>query len=190
MMRQKTLCTVFVCLLVAGFCVTALAVDTSPYLMSDFYTVTGTTNASYTSFFIMNPTPIELTVLAAFYNEDGVFSSCVSAVLGGNETWQVSLRGIDVPLNGAAKFFAFPAGTRKFDPNVVIGGIKRETDCDWSYGDGAWVWFVREANMKAVTINSSTIGEFTNILKKVCPQYQGTYTMPQTYCEALPPPKT
>jgi hypothetical protein len=203
-MRQKTLRLILACLLVAGFAVTASALDTSPYLASDFYTDTYELDA-YTSFFIVNPTPVPLRVLAAFYNEDGVFSTCVSNMLTGNTTWNVDVRNIPVPDYGTAKFFAFPANTMKFDPNAVIGGFKQEIDCDYvmtgayTYTDGplitetvqvgyeySWIDRVREANIKAVTINSATIGEFADILKRVCPQYNGSYIRPKDYCEALP----
>jgi hypothetical protein len=201
-MRQNTLCVAFACFLVAGFAVTASAVDTSPYLASDFYTQTHSFD-EYTSFFIVNPTHVPLKVLAAFYAASGIFSACVSAVLEGNETWQVSVRDIEVPMYGAAKFFAFPASTMKFDPNAVIGGFKQEIDCEYVMTDAYtqtgpsgdelisqynWVDRVREVNIKAVTINSSTIGEFADILKKACPPYQGSYIRPRAYCEALPVP--
>jgi hypothetical protein len=222
-MRQKSLCMILACLLVAGFAIAASATDTSPYLVSDFYTDTLELDA-YTSFFIVNPTPIELTVFAAFYDSDGVFSTCRYYNLDGNETWNVDIRNLPVPETGTAKFFAFPlptaklglspkffafpVSTLKFDPNAVIGGFKQEIDCDYVMtgafteiiGTGPitstvnlvteynWVDRVREVNIKAVTINSSTTGEFADILKRPCTYYTGEYIRPRDYCATLPKP--
>jgi hypothetical protein len=193
------------CLLpaVLGLCLfggMAQAQDTSPYLA-------GFWSESSNSFQIVNPTTKPLTVYAIFYNAyGGPYSGteCHKQYLPANGRVSIQSKGTKDYEFGAAKFFAFPAGTKKFDPNAVIGGFKQEIDCDYvmtgAYtqtgpsGDEliftySWIDRVREANIKAVTINSSTIGEFTDILKKVCPQYNGSYIRPKDYCEALPLPE-
>jgi hypothetical protein len=204
-MRHRCTILALALVLVAGFAGHSGAVDTSPYLVSDWFT--DTTNLdSYSSWFIINPTPVDMVVVAAFYSTAGVFSDCVrSGILSGNDTWWLSMPNLrmplpeaDNPLLGVVKFFAFPVvrgQPPRFDPNAVIGGIKQEVDCDLNTDRGMWVAHVREVNLKAVTINSSTIGEFQAIMGRfgTCQLFPGTQNEyrdrgPQQYCNALPLP--
>jgi len=205
-MRHRYTILALALILVAGFAASSAAVDTSPYLVSNWYTDTWE-HDEYTSFFIINPMPIPIVVYAAFYSASGVFSGCVYSMIDGNDTWWLATRevpqvahGVPGPyslVEGTVKFFAFPIvrdTAPKFDPNAVIGGIKQSVDCDWMYDDyeSSWYWVakVSEANIKAVTINSSTIGEFTEILgrRATCQRFPGTqneYMAPQKYCNQL-----
>lgn len=194
-MRHKSISIILACLLVAGIAATVSAVDTSPYLVSNWY-IDAYENDEYMAFFIANPTPIPLVVYAAFYTTTGAFSTCVYNVLQGNDTWSFATGDIAAisPENGwyegTVKFFAFPQTTSKFDPNAVIGGFKQYVDCDMTEYNESGVWYanVSEANMKAVTLNSSTIGEFQAILGKNCSPLGSTYIAPQDYCSQLPLP--
>jgi hypothetical protein len=201
-MRHRYTILALAIILVAGFAAHSGAVDTSPYLVSNWYTDTSEFD-EYTSFFIINPTPIPLVVYAAFYTASGVFSGCVYSTIDGNDAWFLSTREIPATgptdsgwVNGTAKFFAFPrviGAAPKFDPNAVIGGIKQSVDCDWMYDEyyAEWGWVARvsEANMKAVTISSSTIGEFQEVLRRSCAPLGSVYITPQAYCDLLPKPQ-
>jgi hypothetical protein len=136
--------TVLCLVLAAGL---ASAQDTSPYLV-------GAWNEGINWVTIINPTTKPLTVYAVVYSEGQ----------------PVLCRRVDIPPNGLVgdyagdegwfgtmKFFAFPQGTMKFDPNAVIGGFQGK---DWWQPYG---WTSSEANLKAVTINSYTIREFSMI---------------------------
>jgi len=203
-------------LLVAGVAASVAAQDTSPYLVSDWYTDTRELD-EYVSWFVVNPTPVRLAVYAAFYNYTGSFSGCVYSLIDGNDTWWLTTRSLPFPVGenpyGTAKFFAFPAlpnTAPKFDPNAVIGGFKQTVDCDYiltnAYTETIpfsstvilvkeydWIAKVSEANMKAVTINSATIGEFQALLARragcvLMPGTPNEYISPRDYCATLPPP--
>jgi hypothetical protein len=134
-------CLAALCLVImAGF---APALDTSPYLLGSYNELTEVT--------IINPTTKWLTVYAIAYSGGGPVAC-----------WQD-----DIPPNGVVigggkatggfgtlKIFAFPQGTRKFDPNAVIGGYQAK----WLSADAR-----SEAGLKGVTINSYTIQEFSGI---------------------------
>jgi hypothetical protein len=120
MCKRVTLCclSVLCFILAAGV---ASSQDTSPYLLGVF-------NEYDNVVTIANPTTKWLTVYDIIY-------------WGGNP---VVCRQRDIPSNGLVsdydgesnafgmmKFFAFPQGTRKFDPNAVIGGSKQEVSCAW-----------------------------------------------------------
>jgi len=164
------------------------AFDTSPYLAgtwgSGLSTIMIQNSGPPTplvvfpiNYFIGNPTTKALDVFAAFYTSQGVFTECVYTTLQPNGSWYLydgAIRGassLDFP--GTVKFFAFPTGTKKFDPNAVIGGFQQELlpaiYFGYSYVPGCQVV---EANLKAVTINSSTIGEFTQVPWAKCNQWQ------------------
>ena len=147
------------CLVMAaiGLCLfggTAQAQDTSPYLA-------GFWSEGDNDFQIVNPTTKPLTVYAIFYdvNEGPIVGmECFKQYLPANGRWSVDPDGDNDGIFGTAKFFAFPAGTRKFDPNAVIGGFQRK-----EYGDGSDYHYYLESNLKAVTINSYTLREFSMI---------------------------
>jgi hypothetical protein len=138
-------CLSALCLvLAAGF---TSAQDTSPYLA-------GAWNEERNWVTIINPTTKPLTVYAVLYS-DGVPVLCQRADIRPN-----GLIGGYAGLPdafGTMKFFAFPQGTMKFDPNAVIGGFQGK---DWWHPFGL---VSSEANLKAVTINSYTIREFSMI---------------------------
>lgn len=144
------------CLLLAavGLCVfagMAQAQDTSPYLV-------GFWSDQYNDFTILNPTTKPLTVYAIYYNAGNGYPGmeCYKWDLPPNGVWYADMNGGTDGNLGTAKFFAFPAGTRKFDPNAVIGGFQVKYI-------SAPISFYVEANLKAVTINSYTLREFSMI---------------------------
>jgi hypothetical protein len=172
--------------LAAAFILCALSLpagadDTSPYLMgiweSGIYTYTNTvafTMYTATNFQIANPTTKDLDVYAVFYPPQGVIPGpcykCAGAdAIKANGTCVFSTYFFDhftgFPYaSGTVKFFAFPKGTTKFDPNAVIGGFQGKfsaLDVEPFQGPPLTTWI--KANLKAVTINSSTIGEFSRI---------------------------
>jgi len=132
----------------------APAQDTSPYLV-------GAWNESNTWVTVMNPTTKWLTVYAIAYNEGIPFFCAWQDIppngLGGGGLPTVFLQGGGEGNFGTVKFFAFPRGTRTFDPNAVIGGFQSKS---W---EDPYDWADSEANLKAVTINSYTIREFSMI---------------------------
>jgi hypothetical protein len=134
---------------------TAGAQDTSPYLA-------GFWSEDYHWFRIVNPTTKPLTVYAILYNiyyglYQGIQCHRTGLLPNGTESWE--FMSFAKGEFGTAKFFAFPLGTRKFDPNAVIGGFQRKRYEDVFNQRGYWL----ESNLKAVTINSYTIGEFSMI---------------------------
>jgi hypothetical protein len=150
MLKRVMICcclTAVFFILASGF---APAQDTSPYLV-------GAWNGDWNSFTIINPTTKWLTVYAIAYSE-GVPVSCGVTDIAPNGLAEASAM---IPLftdsYGTVKFFAYPQGTRKFDPNAVIGGFQLK---DW---EDPYDWQSSEANLKAVTINSYTIREFSMI---------------------------
>jgi hypothetical protein len=152
---------------VAGFTFVAPgagAWDTSPYL-----TGTVPSHPYPVSYFIGNPTTKDLRVYAVFYGWAGGYQNiCYYKDMAPNTMWHLWDEALEWSSSGpgTVKFFAFPAATIKFDPNAVIGGFQQGaippivqpvdpsnvTRCT-----------VTEANLKAVTINSLTIGEFGQI---------------------------
>jgi hypothetical protein len=156
------------------------AQDTSPYLAGTWGSaIFGQTPfGPPINYFIGNPSTKALDVYAAFYTYDGVFTECVTTTLQPNGSWYLfdeGIRGKYSYLPGTVKFFAFPAGTRKLDPNAIIGGFQQELlpnifvigPPPYTYGCQ-----VLEVNLKAVTINSSTTGEFTKVPWAQCNQWQ------------------
>jgi hypothetical protein len=140
------------------------ALDTSPYLIG---TWEDTSVIKATWYEIINPTTKPLDVYLVSYLPDGTFDGCMSSDIPANG---MTLFGLGRGGNGAAgavKVFAFPEGSRKFDPNAVIGGFQRKSlNADTLDLDPRV--FNTAVNLKAVTINSNTIGEFTQILQSGC----------------------
>jgi hypothetical protein len=157
--RGVWLGVLLVCLLSVGV-PQAGAVDTSPYIVGDYAFEDTAAYSETTTFGIVNPTKTTLNVYAGFFDSGGNFMGCMVNTVAPNGLWYIT----DYRLpgsRGTAKFLAFPAGQRKFDPNAVIGGlqVKYRTKQAPLRKDE---WFAAaEYNMKAVTINSSTIGEFS-----------------------------
>jgi hypothetical protein len=106
----------------------------------------------------VNPTTKQLDVVALVFGYEGAGAllGCTSCIINANGVWKfygdAARSASDY---GTVKFFAYPAGTRKFDPNTVIGGFQQNIFEDVNGRTG-----VTESNLKAVTINSNTIGEF------------------------------
>jgi len=153
-----------------GFCLStgiAAASDTSPYLVGVWMESETVTLTLHTYHFIVNPTMKDLSVFAVYHGDagSGDYRGCIRFDLASNsvcKVWPDIIQGSAD--SGTAKFFAFPADTRKFDPNAVIGGFQRIVD-ETNPGPKRWT----ESNLKAVTINSSTIGEFNMI--GLCKEY-------------------
>jgi hypothetical protein len=183
-MRRTILTFMAVAVLTCTMGTMAAAWDTSPYLVGkwEFGTYVATdlfTEFLKTEFEIINPTTRILNVYAVFRWEMVVGGppvpiGCYIMTLFPNAVWELSIPVIgpeQAPppwpprTYGSVKFFAFPAGTTKFDPNAVIGGFQKKQLFKFEasllglpeYTDLS----ISEANLKAVIINSSTIGEFT-----------------------------
>jgi hypothetical protein len=135
--------------------------DTSSYLAGTF---TGCDIGN--AYFVVNPTTRPLRVYGAGFDYQGSFEACYWTVIPGNGTFYFPAGSCATGQlgNSTMKFFAFPADTLKFDPNAVIGGFQQKFDT--KYRNNACQ--VTEANLKAVVINSSTIGEFEMIKQKNC----------------------
>jgi hypothetical protein len=152
---------------IAGFTLLAPgagAWDTSPYL-----TGTVPSHSHPTSYFIGNPMTKDLRVYAVFYDWAGDFTHvCYYRDVRPTSMWHLWDQANEWSSwgPGTVKFFAFPAGTAKLDPNAVIGGFQQEAIPPvLQLADPSEVTHctVTEANLKAVTINSYTIGEFGQI---------------------------
>jgi hypothetical protein len=154
-----------------GFAVipAATAWDTSPY-------VAGTWMIGWTNYLLVNPTTKPVDVYAVFFKYDGNSQNvCYRYRLNANATWYLmdlyeEWKGNDSDKFGAAKFFAFPSNTTKFDPNAVIGGFQQvnsgayvELGAPDQTFRTAWPCQTVETNLKAVTINSITLREFSEI---------------------------
>jgi len=128
-----------------------------------------------TQFKIVNPTATALDVYIVLYDRDGNIDEdlsvpmCYKKTLYPNQTWKACWPylscgdNIQYPADehkyGAAKVFAFPAGTLKFDPNAVIAGFQQKSA--YSVVEGQIQSVGLEAPLVGVTINSRTIGEFS-----------------------------
>jgi hypothetical protein len=137
------------------------AQDTSPYVMGTWMHSTEVSPTVRTQHFIVNPTTRQLDVYAVVYGMQGAGAllSCTVCRINGNGTWRFIVDDARFASDsGTVKFFAFPKDSRKFDPNAVIGGFQQNV----FEVDGTRTGMT-EANLKAVTINSSTIGEFATI---------------------------
>jgi hypothetical protein len=126
-----------------------------------------------TQFKVINPTTASLDVYVVLLDRDGNQGDyCYWRNVPANGTWKSCWPYIDTDLItptqvfpaddhhfGAAKFFAFPANTKKFDANAVIAGFQQKS----AYGqiEGYPQTASMETPLYAVTINSKTIGEFT-----------------------------
>jgi hypothetical protein len=149
-----TVCLLFVGVPLAG------AQDTSPYLVGDFGFEDTAAYSETTTFGIINPTKKALDVYAGFFDWVGNPIGCMVQRVAPNGLWYITDYRI-AGSRGTAKFLAFPADTRKFDPNAVIGGLQVKYRMK-SAALRKDEWFsAAEYNMKAVVINSSTIGEFS-----------------------------
>jgi hypothetical protein len=148
------------------------AQDTSPYLAGTWeagtWTYSDTVSFSigvWSYYEIVNPTTKAFDVYAVVYDKAGLPLDCWWNFVVPNGQWFIWLwDGPPEPYDyGTIKFFAFLAGSRKFDPNAIIGGFQQkgaymiasQTDLSFS-----------EANLKAVTINSMTQGEFSRVPPK------------------------
>jgi hypothetical protein len=136
------------------------ALDTSPYLIGFLeHTAEDLEGPYYNEYEIVNPTTKPLDIWMVWYRSGGPPCSSMGRLPPNAMTnWGVGMRHREE--YDAVKFFAFPAGTRKFDPNAVIYGYQRRSAENAFCSD---VCFLSEANLTAVTINSSTIGEFAEI---------------------------
>jgi hypothetical protein len=157
--------------------------DTSPYLLGTWeagvYTTTGVITITYqdiTDWQIANPTTRDLDVYAVFSLANGQFLSCTATSIPPNGVGVLTAWWNDEPYAvGTVKFFAFPKDSKKFDPNAVIGGFQGKTHqiqglLIQPQPIGAAGATVSKVNLKAVTINSNTIGEFsTKIPFATCP---------------------
>jgi hypothetical protein len=160
-MKHRALFLAFLVGTVVLFATMASAQDTSPYLAGTWMETSGVTPTVHTQHFIINPTTKQLDVYAVVFGYEGAGAllGCTVCTVNGNGV--LTFYGDAARSNndnGTVKFFAFPAGTRKFDPNAVIGGFQQNIFEDDGTRTG-----MTEANLKAVTINSSTIGEFALI---------------------------
>jgi hypothetical protein len=148
-------CLMALCLgLTAGM---APALDTSPYLA-------GAWNGDYYGVAIINPTTKWLDVYAVAYSEGSpIFCGMIPIAPNGTLSASEFVRpGYGLGF-GTIKFFAFPRGTKTFDPNAVIGGFQ------YKYWDDPLEGSNTESNLKAVTINSYTIREFSMIPAPIHP---------------------
>jgi hypothetical protein len=149
----------------------ASAQDTSPYLAGTWelgtWAYSNTVSFSVTAwsyYELANPTTKGLDVYAVFYDKNGATLGCWWNYLEPNGQWFIWMFDRPTPYDyGAVKFFAFLANSRKFDPNTIIGGFQQKGA--WMEGSETDLSF-SEANLKAVTINSMTQGEFNRIPPK------------------------
>jgi hypothetical protein len=186
-MKQLSLLIALAALL--ALCVAAspaFSQDTSPYLLgiweAGVYTTTTPITTTYqdiTDWQIANPTTKELDVYAVFSSANGQFLACTATSIPPNGVGSLATWWNDDPYAvGTVKFFAFPRNSRKFDPNAVIGGFQGKTHQPkalliqpvFLLGGNATI---TKANLKAVTINSYTVGEFTTKIPTNCPWGQG-----------------
>jgi hypothetical protein len=158
MKRQKLLITLAAAIAVLASISLAGAFDTSPYLVG---TWEGYDVAQVNFYCIVNPTTKPLYVQMFFYQSDGTEDGCTGATIFANETYCPGLAYIGSQGAGAVKFFAFPQGSRKFDPNAVIGGFQQK-------GGESPTEFKTQSNLKAVIINSYTMEEFARVLRDGC----------------------
>jgi hypothetical protein len=160
MKRQKLLITLAAAIAVLVSVSMAGAYDTSPYLAGIWEEASV---VPWNVYVVVNPTTKPLDVCATWHSADGGRIGCICSALPlpANGMYSYFFGFGSDGEGGAVKFFAFPAGTRKFDPNAVIGGFQRKSEELSSV-------FKTEANLKAVTINSSTIGEFTQVEWDAC----------------------
>jgi hypothetical protein len=163
MKRQRLLTTFAAMIAVLASISMAGAVDTSPYLVGTWEDG-GTTGMNV--YAILNPTTKPLHVYMFWYMPDGTVDHCMSVAIPSNGEVSFGL-GIFSGGPGTVKFFAFPEGSRKFDPNAVIGGFQRKSMRESRYKD-EFSMFDTETNLKAVTINSYTVGEFAQLPWDVC----------------------
>jgi len=161
---KRTLC---IALLVLGLLAGAgqvSALDTSPYLVGFTENYVQDSGDPYWNHWqIVNPTTKLLDVWVVWYRPwEPSPCAWMFQVPANGTTWLMVAAMVDLSEGyQALKFFAFPAGSRKFDPNAVIGGFQRKSHLGTV--EPANFNFMSEANLKAVTINSSTIGEFSAI---------------------------
>jgi hypothetical protein len=161
MKRQRLLITFATIIFILASFSIAGAQDTSPYLVGIWEE---SSVFEWNQNQLVNPTTRPLDVIAVTYRSDGSIFQCdiLSIPANGSAFISVSFGGLGP--YGAIKFFAFPQGSRKLDPNAVIGGFQRKST-EPAFDTAI---FKTEANLKAVTINSNTVGEFTQIPWAVC----------------------
>jgi hypothetical protein len=134
------------------------ALDTSPYLVGIWE---GYDVARVNYYCILNPTTKPLYVRMFWYSSDGTPGGCSGFTIQANETYCPGLSFPGPEEGGAIKFFAFPEGSRKFDPNAVIGGFQQK-------GGEIPTEFKIQSNLKAVTINSYTMEDFAQVMRDGC----------------------
>jgi hypothetical protein len=156
MNRRMTVLGLMAALVFSLSAAPAGAWDTSPYLVGtldgDFYG---------NGYFIINPTTQPLLVYGAGFYE-GQMGPCGWTIIPPNGTFYFALQGGSF-YGAVMKFFAFPT-SGKFDPNAVIGGFQQKFSAD--HRDDTCQ--VTEANLKAVTVNSYTMGEFDKVKQTQC----------------------
>jgi hypothetical protein len=145
------------------------AQDTSPYLMGTFQ---DSSVISITWYHIVNPTTKPLDVYAMLYFNGSPFVCSIIMVPANGATNGCVFGDLTPPGAHTVKFFAFPYLSRKFDPNAVIGGFQRITMTADPAADPNPYLFNTETGMKAITINSSTIGEFAQIPWQMCQRFR------------------
>jgi hypothetical protein len=167
MKRQKPFIMLWAAIAVLASMSVAGAYDTSPYLVGTWEEIGVISTTGYS---LINPTAKQLDVHMVFYIDGDPFT-CISFSIPANGAFalrtSVDVQQGSVLKAGTVKFFAFPAGTRKFDPNAVIGGFQAKSiqlPLDPRQPVNT------EANLKAVTINSYTLGEFAQIPWYLCQQ--------------------
>jgi hypothetical protein len=187
LMKKEILCAgLAVALVLFIFAPPAGAQMTGPFLLGEWEVTrvysdapsSGYDTPMQTQFKVFNATTVPLDVFVVLLDRDGnPAPTCYRVQLSPNATWKPCwpfYNGADqlvYPYDwhhyGAAKFFAFPANTLKFDPNAVITGFQQKT---------AYCLPATETLLPAVTINSKTMGEFTKYPLKDCQLWQrGTF---------------
>jgi hypothetical protein len=185
MRHWKSVTAVIFMAMILATAASVAAQDTSPYLAGTWESGSYSDTIPYTKsiwvetgFEIVNPGTRTLDVYAVYYNSAGAYipTTCRHVELPSNGVWRTAFPSKGLPEQyaaygvGTVKFFAFPKPSHQFDPNTVIGGFERKyySLTEWSvYVDTEFValeWHTHsQANLKAVVINGSTIGEFGTI---------------------------
>jgi len=193
-MRKKAFVGLMVGLALLIFSSMAMGSDTSPYLIGawedNWYSCEpesgghpptggiskqdGFEGCIYTDFIIVNPTPAPVTIIAAFFNNTGIFLGCVSNTINADAKWYIPggflednfYLGYDYYM-GTAKFFAFPVPTpatavpKTVNASIVIGGYQLKN----MFTFFEFPMLTRsESNLDGVVLNSITTWEFTDIL--------------------------
>jgi hypothetical protein len=150
--------------------------------ISDYYDTGSITTTGWkkleipmqTQFKVVNPTTTAIDVYIILYDRDGNIDydgedpMCYKRTLYPNQDWKSCWPYLDCKDNliypyeehhyGAAKIFAFPQNTLKYDPNTVMAGFQQKSA--YTVVEDQIQSVGMEIPLVAVTINSKTIGEF------------------------------